>query len=322
MKKFLVDLKPGENVEEFFLVKTIQIKVANNGNQFADLVIADKTGEVTAKIWDLSKEELVDTVKSIQDRDVVKIRGSVIEWNGMKQVKIFLIRKTKEDDSIDPGDYIKVAPLDTRKMYQDISDQIMGFVDEELKAITGSIWKEYEEKLLYFPAAMKNHHAIMGGLLYHVYRMLQNAGGLCDVYPILNQDLLKCGIILHDIAKLQEIDADQMGMADQYTFEGQMLGHIIQGIKIIDQVALKCDISSEKRIMIEHMILSHHYEAEFGSPKKPLFPEAEMLHYLDMIDARIYDMEEALKNTEPGTFSERVWTMDQRKLYKSHEDAE
>ena len=191
-----------------------------------------------------------------------------------------------------------------------------GLEDPDYRRISLKLLEKYEAPLLYFPAATKNHHSEMGGLLYHVLRMLQNAEAMCGVYSILNPDLLKCGVILHDIAKLEEIDADQYGMADRYTFEGQMLGHIVQGIKIVDRVSEELEMPQEKRILLEHMLLSHHYEPEFGSPKKPLFAEAEILHYLDIIDARMYDMENALKNVEAGEFSEKIWTMDNRKLYK------
>ena len=117
--------------------------------------------------------------------------------------------------------------------------------------------------------------------------------------------------------KLNEIDADIDGIASGYSFEGQMLGHLIQGVKLVDRMALEMGMDREKAIMLEHMILSHHYEPEFGSPKKPLFPEAEVLHYLDILDARMFDMQAALEATEPGAFSDRVWTLDNRRLYKS-----
>ena len=139
------------------------------------------------------------------------------------------------------------------------------------------------------------------------------------MYTNLNRDLVAAGVILHDMEKLNEIDADQDGIATGYSFEGQMLGHIIQGVKTLDRLTLELGFPREKAIMLEHMILSHHYEPEFGSPKKPLFPEAEVLHYLDILDARMFDMQSALDATEPGQFSDRIWTLDNRKLYKPKE---
>ena len=166
-------------------------------------------------------------------------------------------------------------------------------------------------------ALNRNHHAEYGGLLYHVKRMLMTGLAVCDIYPILNRDLVAAGVILHDIEKLNEIESNEYGVSPGYSFEGQMLGHIVQGIKLLDRLTEEMGFPREKALMLEHMILSHHYEPEFGSPKKPLFPEAEVLHYLDILDARMFDMEDALNGVEPGSFSDRIWTLDNRRIYKA-----
>jgi len=201
-------------------------------------------------------------------------------------------------------------------MYRFLTDKAAEMQDVDLKKLCLRVLEDQREKLMYYPAASKNHHAELAGLLYHMKRMLMTAERICEVYRNLNRDLVVAGVIIHDIEKLNEIEADTLGMASGYSFEGQLLGHLVQGIKSIDRLAEELGIGTEKTIMLEHMILSHHYEPDFGSPKKPLFPEAEILHYLDMIDARMYDMQEALDATFPGEFSDRVWTMDNRKLYK------
>ena len=120
--------------------------------------------------------------------------------------------------------------------------------------------------------------------------------------------------------KLTEIEAGEDGIATGYSFEGQMLGHIVQGVKVIDRLTMELGFPREKAIMLEHMILAHHYEPEFGSPKKPLFPEAEVLHYLDILDARMFDMQAAQESAEPGGFSEKIWTLDNRKIYRPKEE--
>lgn len=127
------------------------------------------------------------------------------------------------------------------------------------------------------------------------------------------------GVILHDIQKLNEILSNQYGISDGYSFEGQLLGHIVMGVRELNKQMEELNFDPEKKVMMEHMILAHHYEPEFGSPKRPLFPEAEILHYLDVIDARMYDMEEALSKTQPGDFSDRIWTLDNRRLYRRKE---
>lgn len=152
--------------------------------------------------------------------------------------------------------------------------------------------------------------------MYHVKRMLMMAERACEVYTNLNRELVMTGVILHDMEKINEIQSNELGVSTGYSFEGKMLGSSGQGVVPSTgwQGNLVC--RGKKLIMLEHMILSHHYEPEFGSPKKPLFPEAEMLHYLDMIDAKMFDMQDALEKTEPGEFSDRVWTLDNRTLYR------
>ena len=141
----------------------------------------------------------------------------------------------------------------------------------------------------------------------------------CEVYTYLNKDLLLAGVIIHDIEKLNEMLADESGIVSEYTFEGQLLGHLIMGVKTVDRLSKELGISEEKTVMLEHMMLSHHYEPEFGSPKRPMFPEAEALHYMDMIDFKLYDFESNLEGVKPGNFSEWIRTLDGRRLYKSND---
>lgn len=315
MRKNLNEYKKDEKVLDFFMVKSCDLRTSNKGGEYIDMVISDNSGEMVAKVWDTNRED-TSAAKEIQGRDIIKIQGVVTEWNGARQLKVLKIRKALESDAVDISALVKTAPYSGEKLYDMVCEKAENITEEELRLLAVSIIRENAEKLLYFPAASKNHHAIKGGLLYHMYRMLLHAETLCDIYPILSKDLLVCGVIIHDIAKIEEIDADEYGIADSYTFEGQMLGHIVQGIKMIENMCSRFNISEEKKIMLEHMILSHHYEPEFGSPKKPMFPEAEMLHYLDIIDARIYDMEKGLEGVAPGEFSEKIWSMDNRKMYK------
>jgi 3'-5' exoribonuclease len=277
--------------------------------------LCDKTGEITGKKWDVADAEL-PSLNEIGEGDVIKIKANVTEWNGMRQLRVLKLRKAVAEDDVELMDFIKAAPEKAGDMYWFIVEKADGMEDEELKKLCLRVLSDNEEKLMYYPAASKNHHAELAGLLYHMKRMLMTAERVCEVYTNLNRDLVITGVILHDMEKLNEIEADTLGMATGYSFEGQLLGHLIQGIKSVDRLAEELGIGREKAIMLEHMILSHHYEPDFGSPKKPLFPEAEILHYLDMIDARMYDMQEALEATSPGEFSDRVWTLDNRRLYK------
>ncbi len=312
---FVHTLKKDDVITEFFMVKTINLKVGSNKKQYLDVMLGDSGGEISAKKWDVSDEEL-PSINNIKEGDLVKIKAQVTEWNGMKQLKILKIRLGQKEDNLDIRDYIKAAPEKPEDMYNFIMNIVEEMKDKDLKAISQTLMEENKEKLMYYPAAHKNHHAQLGGLLYHMKRMIMSGYRLCEVYNNLNRDLVCTGVIMHDMEKIREIEANTLGIASGYSFEGMLLGHIVQGVKSIDRLAERLGVPREKTIMLEHMILSHHYEPEFGSPKRPAFPEAEVLHYVDVLDARLFDMEEATMGIEKGQFSDRVWTLENRKVYK------
>ena len=313
---YIKDLKKDQELTEFFMAKTLMIKVGSNGKQYLDITLGDKTGEISAKKWDVSDSEY-PTLKAIPDKSIVKIKGLVTEWAGQLQLRIQRIRQADEADGQQMKDFVKDAPEEPQAMYDYIYQIAQSMKDRDLRELCLKLLTVNKDRLMYYPAAQKNHHAELGGLLYHMKRMLMTGECVCRIYTNLNRDLVCAGVIVHDIEKLNEIMAGPDGIATGYSFEGQLLGHIIQGVKTIDRLTLELGFPREKAIMLEHMILAHHYEPEFGSPKKPLFPEAEVLHYLDILDARMFDMEDALVSTEPGTFSERIWALDNRRIYKT-----
>ena len=311
---FVKDLKKEMEVIDFFMVKSVAVKTGSTGKPYLDVILGDNTGEINGKKWDVGTSDHL-----LKEKDIVKIIAVVNEFNSQLQLKIQRIRKavpeSNPDDIMDMGDFVKAAPEEPEEMYCYIYDACESMEDEDYRKLCLKVLKDNREKLMYYPAASKNHHAELGGLLYHTKRMLMNGERVCEVYTNLNKDLVTAGVVLHDMQKIFEIDADTDGMSSGYSFEGQMLGHIVMGVKYVDKLADEMDLPYEKKIMMEHMVLSHHYEPEFGSPKKPLFPEAEVLHYLDILDARMYDMEEAVAHTEPGGFSDRIWTLDNRRIY-------
>ena len=319
MKEIYVkDLRKDQEFTEFFMAKTAAIKVGSNGKQYLDIALCDKTGDISGKKWDVSDSEY-PALAAIKDKEIVKIKGIVVEWAGQLQIRVQRIRAAAPEDGQQMREFVKAAPEDPEDMYSYIHGAAEAMTDKDLRALCVKVLDENREKLMYYPAAQKNHHAELGGLLYHTKRMLMTGERVCQVYTNLNRDLVAAGVILHDMEKLNEIESEEDGIAPGYSFEGQMLGHIIQGVKTLDKLTTELGFPREKAIMLEHMILSHHYEPEFGSPKKPLFPEAEVLHYLDILDARMFDMQDALESTEPGSFSDRIWTLDNRKLYKPKE---
>lgn len=316
-KEFYVNtLQVGEELVDFFMVKSPSVKVGANHKTYFDVTLCDKTGEINGKKWDVDDVE-GGNLSKLKDGDLVKVKASVSEWNNIKQLRITRIRKADApSDELEMADFIKAAPEDPNSMYDFIWDKALDIKDEGLKKVCTDALEENKDRLMYYPGAMRNHHAEYAGLLYHTKRMLDMGIRACSVYTNLDPDWVICGVIMHDMEKLNEIDSNELGISGGYTMKGNLLGHIVLGTIRMEERAKKAGLSEEKTVMLQHMILSHHYEPEFGSPIRPMFPEAELLHYLDMIDAKMFDFEAALEGVDGGHFSERIRTLDNRMLYK------
>jgi 3'-5' exoribonuclease len=310
--KKINEIQAGEKIDGFYLIKSIDLKTSSNNKKYLDLNLCDKTGEMNAKLWEY--EEGDET--KFSSSSLIKVRGSVSLWNNTLQLKIEKIREANLQDNVNIEDFVPVAPLQADFMYDEILKYANNMTNTSIRNIVIAILQEKQSKLMHYPAAKKNHHAIKSGLLFHVLTMLRAGEKLCEIYAFLNRDLLYAGIILHDIAKLEEMEANELGIVSEYTVEGQLLGHITQGIKKIELVAMAVGADKESTMLLQHMILSHHYEPEYGSPIKPMFPEAELLHHLDIIDARMYDMKRVTGEVDSGSFSEKVYSLDNRKIYK------
>lgn len=302
----------GEKVITVLLVKSIESKIAKNEKPYAQMVLSDQTGNINAKKWDTTPEE----AEKFAAGTLVKIEGTIGSYLNELQMTILRMRAVVESDGVSIADYVKTAPIKDTVMLDSIHEFIDRMKNEDIKDLTRAMVEEKREKILYYAAAKGNHHSIKSGLLYHILTMLRVADALSNIYVNINKDLLFAGIILHDLEKINEMDCNEMGIVSDYTFEGVMLGHITMGVKNLEVMARKLGTPTEIIIMLEHMILSHHYQPEFGSPVKPSLPEAELLHRIDMIDARMYDYAEALEDVKPGEFSDRIYTLDRRPVYK------
>ncbi len=315
MIKKINEFEKSDKIENYYLIKSAECKLTNNSttNKYLDVNLTDSTGEINAKLWEVSPE--LETLFS--ENMLVKVRGTVNEYRGKLQLKIDRIRTINDSDDINIEEFVPTAPHKSEDMYEIVLDYICKIENKDLRNITEKIIDNCGDKLLHYPAAKSNHHAVKGGLLYHITTMLKAGEKLLEIYTHLNKDLLYAGVILHDIAKIYEMSASNLGIVSQYTIEGQLLGHIILGINLVEKAGVEVNADKEVVMLLQHMILTHHYEPEYGSPKKPMIPEAELLHHLDIIDARMYDMNKALKDTEIGSFSERIWSLDNLNIYKS-----
>lgn len=306
-------VQKGQDYLGFLFIKSQMTKTATNGSRYFNMVLNDADfDEIDGKKWDVKPED----EEIFTNGKLVKIKGKVQEFNNRLQLIVERMRLTDDSDDVNIDDYIETVPVDIDEMLEYINDTIDNFQNEDIGAITKKIFNNQTQALAYFPAAKKHHHAIKGGLLYHLYSMLKIGKGLAGIYPFINRELLYAGIILHDIGKINEMVSDENGSVSDYTPEGKLLGHITQEIVELELVGTELGTDPEVLMLLKHMILSHHYQPEFGSPKRPMFPEAELLHHIDMIDARMYTMEQALNRVEPGSFTEPNWSLDGISLYR------
>jgi 3'-5' exoribonuclease len=299
----------GEVVDIYMYIKTSTKAVASNGKPFLTLILCDKTGEIEAKLWDVSEAD----EKIYSAEATVKVQGEVQNYRGRSQLKIRNIRITSDTDGVTKADLIQTAPLSQEEMMETITQFIFEMRNPNIQRVTRHLIKKYQNEFLTFPAATKNHHEYMSGLAYHVVSMLGLAKAISTLYPSLNKDLLYAGVILHDLGKVHELSGP---VSTVYTVEGNLLGHITIMVNEVGKAAEELGIEAEEIMILKHLILSHHGKAEWGSPKPPMVREAEVLHYIDNMDAKINMMDRALEKVKPGEFTERVFALDNRSFYK------
>lgn len=196
MQKDIRDFQKGERIEGFYLIKTLNLKTSSNNSKYFDLIIADSSGEIDSKIWSIDDSQ-VDLYKQ---GDIIKLRGDVTEWMDRLQLKIIKHRNIEEGDEIDYCDIVPSAPRNEKEMLAELEENLRAITNQQMRELSMKAFELYKDKLLYYPAAMRHHHAIRGGLLFHLLRMMETAKALCKIYDA-NEDLLITGIFFHDLQK-------------------------------------------------------------------------------------------------------------------------
>lgn len=297
--------------DAFLMIKLVDRKMTQKGLPYLDMMLCDKTGEISAKFWDYHEE-----IQGVFEAGmIVKVRGTVSQYNGADQLRIDKIRKAIPSDGIDPSDFVQSADISGDQLYSELMTIAENFQHDELRRVVIDIYTEYREKLTFWPAAFRLHHAIRGGLLYHTLSIVRLAQSVAKIYPSVNSDLLVAGAMLHDIAKTDEFTVSDVGTATGYSLEGNLIGHLAKGAMIIGKSCEKLNISDEIKFLLQHMVLSHHGEPEFGAAVRPMFLEAELLSQLDLLDARVYELTDAIGNVEAGEYTTKMWALDNRKFY-------
>ena len=298
----------GEKIDRAFLIKSYEIKSKKNGGNYLDMTLLDKDNCIKGKLWSVSgKPDFVSP-------ELRRIVGTVSEYSG--QLQIIINQILPVSDSIDISEFVPCENIDVDNEIEYIYGAIQSFGNNELKVLTEAIVNQYEDKLRYTCGAVSCHHSGRYGLLSHTAEMLHTAQEICKIYPCINRDLLLAGVILHDIAKIEEIDSCELGIAEKYTPEGNLLGHLVMGALIVDKACDYLEISDEIRTTVQHMLISHHGKPEYGAAKVPMILEAQVLNLIDDLSAKIYEFKSAAENIDPGTFSPKIFALGNIQVYK------
>ncbi len=284
---FICDCVQHDNkvITSSFVVVSKQVKPKKTGEPYLALTLGDRSGQLEAKMWD-NVEEALDVFE--QD-DFIKVKGLINKYRNRFQLTIHKLRPLG-DSEIDFADYLPKTTKDIGQLWQALAGYVAGLQNPYLKALLGAFMSDQQIAEAYrnAPAAKTLHHAYIGGLLDHVVSLCRSADLLCQNYPQINRDLLFTGIFLHDIGKIHELTYNR---SFSYTTRGQLLGHMVIELEMLQgKIAQVPGFPDELKSLIEHLIISHHGQYEFGSPKLPMFPEALMLHYLDDLDSKLESM--------------------------------
>lgn len=288
---FVRDLQPNETITTHFLVQSKEVRMKKSGEPYLSLTLSDKTGQLDAKMWD-GIEEIVDTF----DRDdFLKVKGLVQVYRNKPQMTIHKLRRADERE-IELGDFLPHTAKDIDEMFATLRGTVEGMQNPHLRGLLLAFLDDEEiaARLKRAPAAKTLHHAFVGGLLEHLISLLNLAKLVSSNYDFVDLELVQAGVVLHDLGKIYELSYDR---AFGYSDEGQLLGHITIVMRLIDR---KCaaipDFPAEWKLLVEHLVLSHHGKYEFGSPKLPSFPEALLLHYIDDLDSKLESMRATIAN--------------------------
>ena len=303
MKEFFVcDCVEHENkvITSSFVVVVKQVKPKKTGEPYLALTLGDRSGHIEAKMWD----NVQDALDAFEQDDFVKIKGLLNKYKNRFQITIHKLRRLG-DSEVDFSDYLPKTTKDIGELWQTLAGYVASFQNVHLKALVESFMADPEiaEAYRMAPAAKTLHHAYIGGLLDHVVSLCRSCDAVSRNYPQINRDLLLTGAFLHDIGKIHELTYNR---SFSYSTRGQLLGHMVIELEMLQaKIALVPGFPDELKTLVEHLIISHHGQYEFGSPKLPMFPEALMLHYLDDLDSK---MESMRAHFERGGDSEGFWT--------------
>ncbi|MBQ3072817.1 MAG: HD domain-containing protein [Oscillospiraceae bacterium] len=302
------DMQNGDKIEGFYLLQAAQTKTTSAGKPYLSMTLADCTGTIAAQMWDYSGP--------IADKDagsIVKVRAIVGEYRSTPQLTVNMMRLAEPGDPYDRSRLVPSAPQDTKNMWDEIRAFVDSVTDADYAAVCREMLAQYYDRLETLPAAKSVHHGFLGGLAMHTLGMLKIADFLAKQYAsAIDRSLLIAGTLLHDFAKCEEYVLSPTGLVAEYSAKGELLGHLVLGAQAVAKAAEKLGIPEEKSILLQHMLLSHHGEPEFGAAVRPACAESELLSLIDLIDSRMEIYTETLAEMQPSSFSKRIFALDKR----------
>lgn len=283
--------------------------MTNTGAPYLSLLLQDDSGTIDAKIWDVKP----DMAAKCKTGEVLSVKGQVNLYQNNLQLKIIDLSEV-DQTTIDIREFLIAAPVAVDELKEGLTKAIALIKNPILLDIVTAMISKYDKELYEYPAASRNHHDFLGGLALHIKTMVDLALAICEVYPTINRDLLLAGVLLHDLGKITELSGP---VATEYTSEGKLIGHIsLMQSEIAEYADSQGFKESEEVMLLRHLILSHHGEYEFGSPVLPLVKEAEVLSFIDNIDARLTMIDKALSGIKPGEFAQRAYSLENRSFYR------
>lgn len=316
-RQFVAHLADGEGIEDVFLVTDKQLRANRNGNLYLQLELRDRTGAISARLWNVGEP----LFRSFEVGDFLQVKGKVQLFQGALQM---ILSHLERGDSarVNLADFLPHTEHDIGKLLERLRSFLLRLGNPHLRALVECFLmdEEFLNAFSQVPAGVRNHHAYLGGLLEHVVTLLDAADRVLPLYPNVDRDLLLMGIFLHDIGKVRELS---YAKAFAYTDEGQLIGHIVIGVEMLDEKVAKVpDLTGEPfpnelLLRLKHMILSHHGTHEFGAAKLPMTPEAIALHYLDNLDAKIHSFTRDIREDRNQSSAWTPYNQSlQRRLFK------
>lgn len=310
--KWIKEFADGDRIIGQLLVASAVKGVTDKNLSYINVVFRDKTGDIDARKWDASDEDLQTLVPGM----IVNVDANVNTYKNALQMKVNAVCKVSDASAIDVSRFQKSSPIPLDQLKAKLDKYLGSFKDPDVSAIVNAVISHFYDRYIIYPAAVKIHHEFASGIIHHSLAMADLAEEVAKLYPQVDRDILVAGAILHDVGKTIEYANP---MTPTVTLEGKLIGHISIMYAEFRKIVDKLNIKSEVPLLLEHMILAHHGQLEWGSPVLPMTREALLLSMIDLLDSRMMVVDKALDNVKPGEFSQRIWAIDDVCFYKPKE---